>query len=329
MNEELKSGVLIGRGDFDWQAGGNSPVAHEILMPDKNWKKIVLDHEIQFNYDKLYDTLFCVTYSSLKAIAKLLTYLESIGKFTPLQLVILNQYKKNGKYNFSERFIGTLGGTTEYGAYQFKIAQAIRNYGLIPQDMFPLADTFQDNINPEFITQEMLDCGKELLDIISINYEWVDNIDYLKYSPIPLIVRFANYDKPEDILNPIGETNHQVCGVLATQEYTEIDDTYNQQFKRYNPEATHNLMAFYITINNKSMDVAKFIRENDKNQVRNQNTGAYGVIYGNRLMEIKPERAGLYMIDRDARGLIGKGKTISISDYEWKQIKDAEYLVNF
>lgn len=326
--EELK-GVLIGRGEFDWQVGGNSPIQRVSLMPDKDWKKIELEHEIQFNYPALYDTLFCVTYSSLKAIAKLLTYLESLGRFTPTQLAVLNKYKKNGKYNFSERFTGTLGGTTTQGAYQFKVAQAIRNYGLIPQDMFPLAENFQDNIDQKFITQEMLDCGKELLEIISFNYEWVDSIDYLEYSPIPLIVRFANYEKPEDILAPDGATNHQVCGVLATPEYTEIEDTYQQRYKRYHPDKTFHLMAFYITINNKSMNVAKFIKDNNTNQVRNVNTGAYGVIYQGKLMEIKPERAGLYMIDRDARGLIGKGKTVSITNAEWEQIKEAGLLINF
>jgi len=327
---EIISGIKIGRGEFDWQASGNSPIIREELMPDKNWKKIELDHEIQFNYPALYDTLFCVTYASLKAIAKLLTYLESIGRFTPTQLTILNKYKKNGKYNFSERFTGTLGETTDQGAYQYKVANAIKNYGLIPQDMFPLADNFKDNISKEFITQEMLDCGKQFLDIVAINYEWVTNmLDYLKYSPIPLIVRYADYQNPEDILAPQGALNHQVCGVLATPEYNEIEDTYHQRYKKYKPEFTHHHMAFYITINNKSMDVAKFIKDNDTNQVRNVNTGGYGVIYGGKLMQIKQERAGVYMIDRDARGLIGKGKTVSITDAEWQQIKDAGYLINF
>jgi hypothetical protein len=322
---EIKSGVLFGRGKFDWQAGANSPIVRQELMPDKNWKKIELDHEIQFNHDSLYDTLFCVTYADLKAIAKLLTYLESVGAFTPIQLITLNRYKKNGKYNFSERFTGTLGETTSQGAYQFKIAQAIRNYGLIPQDMFPLADNFQDNIDKKFITEEMYRSGREFLEIISFNYEWVDNMpDYLKYSPIPLIVRFANYEKLEDILNPVGALNHQVCGVLSTTEYNEIEDSYQQRYKRYEPEATHHFMAFYITINNKSMDVAKFIKDNDKNQVRNVNTGGYGVIYAGKLMEIKQERAGLYMIDRDARGLVGKGKTVPMTNADWEQIKNTK-----
>jgi hypothetical protein len=334
---EIKSGVLIGRGEFDWHAGGNSPIVRTELMPDKDWKKIELEHEIQFNNQSLYDTLFCVTYADLKAIAKLLTHLEALGRFTPTQLARLAKYKKNGKYNFSERFTGTLGETTTQGAYQFKIAQAIRNFGLIPQDMFPLADNFNDNIDKRFITKEMYDCGKEFLDIVAVNYEWVDNMpEYLKYSPIPLIVKFANYINPEDILAPEGATDHQVCGVLSTPQYNEIEDTYWQRYKRYRPDKTFSFMAFYLTINNNNMNVEKFILENDTNLVRNVNTGAYGVVYAKKLMEIKAERAGLYMIDRDARGLIGKGKTVTITNEEWEQIKAVKdgdglprYFTNF
>jgi hypothetical protein len=77
------------------------------------------------------------------------------------------------------------------------------------------------------------------------------------------------------------------------------------------------------------MDIAKFIKENDTNQVRNSNTGAYGVVYAGKLMEIKAERAGLYMIDRDARGLIGKGKTVTINNSEWEEIKQRGFMINF
>lgn len=317
-NEEIKSGVLIGRGKFDWQAGGNSPIVHEILMPDKNWKKIELEHEIQFNYDKLYDTLFCVTYSSLKTIAKVLTVLESLGAFTAEQLKVLAKYKKNGKYNFSERFTGTLGETTTNGAYQYKIAQAIRNYGLIPQDMFPLADNFQDNIDKKFITQEMYDCGKEFLDIISINYEWVESVlEYLQYSPIPLIVRYANYEKPEDILKPEGELNHQVCGVYATVDYNEIEDTYNQRYKRYKPDYTHNFMAFYITINKKSMDTAKWLKENDKKWVQNVNTGQFGRVLQGKLMVVESKDRGTLMLLDDK---MRTEPSIKITNSEWESL---------
>jgi len=326
--EEIKSGVLLGRGKFDWQAGGNSAIVHDILVPDKNWKPFSVEHEIQ--WQGTYDTQFCVTYSALKTIAKLLTYLESKGVLSQDDLKFFAEYKKDGLYNFSERFTGTLGGTTSSGAYQFMVANAIKNYGLIPQSMFWLADNFQDNIDPKFITEAMYAKGRECLKRIAINYEWVNSFDNLIYSPIQAIVRFANYENPSDILSPGGGLNHAVTGVYATVVYNEIEDTYWQEYKRYHPDYTQSLMAYFITINsNNNMDVAKFIRENDKHQVRNSLHGNYGVVYGGKLMEIKAERAGLYMIDRDARGLIGKEVTVTITDSEWKQIEAAGYLINF
>jgi hypothetical protein len=325
--QEIKSGVLLGRGELDWQAGGNSAIIHDILVPDKNWKPFSVEHEIQRQGS--YDTEFCVTYSALKTIAKLLTFLELKGALSQDDLEFFAEYKKDGLYNFSERFTGTLGGTTASGAYQFMVASAIKNYGLIPQSMFGLADNFWDNIDQKFITKTMYAKGKEFLRRIAINYEWVNSFDNLVYSPIQAIVRFANYENVNDILAPEGELNHAVTGVYATVVYNEIEDTYWQEFKRYNPAYTHYLMAYFITINNSNMDVAKFIEENDNNQVRNSSTGAYGVIYAGKLMNIKAERAGLYMIDRDARGMIGKSKTVTITGFEWDKIEEQGFLINF
>lgn len=84
-----------------------------------------------------------------------------------------------------------------------------------------------------------------------------------------------------------------------------------------------------IIINNNNMDVKKFIIENDKNQVRNTDNGGYGVIYYGKLMEIKQERAGLYMVDREARGLVGKRTTVSINNEQWEQIRQDGFMKDF
>ena len=39
-NMEYINGVKLGRGEFDWVAGGNSAIKHDIIMPDKNWKNL-------------------------------------------------------------------------------------------------------------------------------------------------------------------------------------------------------------------------------------------------------------------------------------------------
>ena len=301
------NGVLLGKGQYDWIAGGNSAIKKEVYAVDLDWKPFQGEHEIQFVNSKTpYDTLFCVTYSALKCIIALLNFLIKKGLISDENIQWLKDkgYYKNGKLNFSERFSAIIGETTNKGAYQFKVANGIYNCGVIPQDMFPLADNFKDNIDSKFITQEMRDLGKEFLKRFTINYEWVDNLsEQLKYSPVQEIVRFANYEKPEDILKPEGETNHAVEGVFATPEYDEIQDTYWQVYKRYHPDYTHSYMAYSITVNNNiPMDTEKFIKDNDKKWVRNQNTGEFGRILRGKLFTIKTtDRAALILLDDRVR----------------------------
>lgn len=318
---EYINGVKLGRGEFDWVAGGNSAIKHDIIMPDKNWKNLKIEHELQFNQKGLYDTQFCVTYSGQKDIAKFFTYLESVGKLSYDDLQFLSKYKKDGMYNFSERFNATLGETTAHGAYQYKVANAIKNYGLIPQDMFPLADNFQDNIDKKFITQEMYDMGKEFLKRFSINYEWVDSFDNLLYSPIQTIVKFVNYEKETDILKPEGELNHAVAGVNKTDEYNEIEDTYWQVYKRYHPDYTHSYLAYFVTINKTTMDTNKFLKDNDKKWVRNSNTGGFGRVLQGKLFIVETnDRAALMLLDDKVRE-----NGVQITNIEWEQLPKTKF----
>lgn len=315
------NGVKLGKGEFDWIAGGNSAIKRDIIMPDKNWKNLKVEHELQFNQKGLYDTQFCVTYSGQKTIAKFFTYLELVGKLSYDDLQFLAKYKKDGMYNFSERFNATLGETTEHGAYQFKVANAIKNYGLIPQDMFPLADNFKDNIDKKFITQEMYDMGKEFLKRFSINYEWVDSFDDLLYSPIQAIVKFANYEKETDILKPEGELNHAVTGVNKTDEYNEIEDTYWQVYKRYHPDYTNSYLAYFVTINKTTMDTKKFLKENDKKWVRNSNTGAFGRVLQEKLFVVETkDRAALMLLDDKVRE-----NGVQITNSDWEQLPKTNF----
>ncbi len=340
--KQIQSGVRLGRGEYDWIAGANSPIAKTILVPNLDWKPWKGKHEIQFvNGNEPYDTLFCVTYSALGIIVMILNYCIEKGLIPEEDLQWLKDegyIGADGKIDFSERFTGTLGETTNQGAYQFKIAQAIKNYGLIPQKDLELADNFKDNIDKKFISEANYAKGEEWKKRFYVNWEWIfDIFDALQYSPVQVIVRFANYSYPEEILTPTGTPNHSVAGVFTATNYDEIRDTYWQEFKRYAKTHTFSMMAFNITFLNKiNMNVEKFIKDNDKNQVRNVNTGAYGVIYGGKLLEIKQERAGLYMIDREARGLIGKQTTKQITNSEWEEIKrekdednQPKYFANF
>lgn len=320
-------GVLIGRGQFDWQAGANSPIVHVALQEDGDWTKIKIPNEIQFNSNgkpSPYDTSMCVSYNgNTDPIEYILTRQIELGLVpqSKVQWLKDNGYFKDGVLNFNERFIGSLGETNESGAYQYKVANAVKNYGMIPNDMFKLADTFKDNIDKKFITQEMYDLGKEFTKRFKINYEWVEEKDvdeYLTYSPLACYGYFANGD---GILNPQSGSLHCMLAINKTPEYIMIDDSYWQNFKKYNHNALHGFMAFYVDASTNSMfNRDEFIQMHDTSIIRNTNTGAYGVIYQKTPMLITSERAGLFMIDRESRKLIGKTSVISLNNDEWNAL---------
>ena len=327
---EFKSGVKRGKGKYDWIAGSNSPIDRTVLLPDLKWKPYLSKQEIQFETEFSYDTLFCATYSALKSIASMFNYYIRHNLMPAEDLAFLQDYMVNGEINFNERFTGTLGDTDQHGAYQYKIANAIKNFGLIPQDMFPMADNFYDNIDKKFITDEMFAKGRAFMERFYINYEWITDVrDALKYSPVQMIVKFMNYSSPNDILKPVGTFNHAVAGIYSVKEYNEIADTYWQEFKRYDPDYTASFMSFSLTFllnNNINMDCIKFLKENDLKFVQNSNSGQFGRIMQGKLMVVQSnDRGTLMLLDDKMR----TEPSIKITQAEWQQLETEGFINNF
>ena len=327
-NMEIKNGVLLGRKKHDWIAGANSPINKIVLMPSLNWKQHLSKQELQFLTEYTYDTLFCVTFSALKIIASLFNYFIKAGLMSIEDMKWLKDegYLINGEVNFNERWIGVLGGTTDQGSYQYKVGNAIKNFGLLAQGDFPMADNFNDNIDKKFCEDWMFAKGKRFIKRFFINYNWVlDNglDEALKYSPVQTIVKFANYTNPSDILKPEGSLNHSVVDIFLSPSYNEVSDTYNQEFKRYGKNYTHSYMAYSLTLlnNTKNMTKEKFLLENDRKWVRNINTGAFGRILQETLFVAKTkDRATLMLLDDKVRE-----NGITISDTEWNELPKEDF----
>lgn len=341
------SGVLIGQQKTDWLLGANSPLGLKVRLEDKNWKSYTSQHEIQvYNIGKsdTYDTSLCTQYASTDVIEHILNY-ELLNNKVPVavkQFLEKEGYLVNGRLEISERLGGANSEMTNSGTYLYKAANAIRNFGIVPQSKLPLASNFKENINPELISKDIYDLGEKSKEYITINWNWVapqDVSEALKDSPLLATVRYADGD---GILKPTGSHQHAIAVVGEESDYYVIDDSYWRQYKKYDKgydsqsiswiekkRYVDNFLQFTITYNINNMNVVEFIGENDKNQIRNINTGAYGVVYSGKLLEIKAERAGLYMIDREARGLIGKKKTVSVNNKEWEQIREAGYMTDF
>ena len=92
---------------------------------------------------------------------------------------------KDGNCNISDRYIAKLSGTTYRGNTQKNVADAIRHYGLVPEDMWPWVDGWNNYYSA--VQAEVIAQGQKIVEFIDINYEWaVPSIapNSLKYAPL-------------------------------------------------------------------------------------------------------------------------------------------------
>lgn len=312
MDIELKNGALLGQDTFDWIAGANSAVDHKVLLESGNWKELSIPNEIQVvNYGQTnqYDTSMCVSFNgSTDALEYILMQMLRLGQIPQITVKWLQEkgYFENGVINFNERFTAIKGGTTDQGAYQFKVANGMKNCGLIPQKLLPYANNFKDNIDPKFITKELDALGLEFLEHFAINYEWVnaeDTKEFMKYSPLSCIGQYA---EGEGILNPPTASGHSMLQVNETDDYREIDDSYWRQFKKYKKDKLQSFMAFYLTpLKTNVMNTLQWIKDNDKKWVQvtsGEHNGQFGrVLQGKLLMFVSSDRGALALLDDKMR----------------------------
>lgn len=330
------SGVLLGQQKTDWILGANSPLDLKVRVKDKNWKPYTSQHEIQVynvGYSDSYDTSLCTQYSATDVIEHIINWdLEN----NEVPLVIKDWLQKegylvNGRLEISERLGGANSEMTPSGTYLYKTANAIKNFGIVPQSKLPLATNFLDNINPLLIPQDVYTLGKKSKEYITINWNWVDKSqvsEVLKDSPLMATVKYAD---GEGILAPQGDHNHAIMVAGEESDHYVIDDSYWRQYKKYTKSYNNqaiswiqkvsyvdNFLQFTITYNINNMNTDEFIKNNDKRIIRNINTGAYGVIYAGNFLKITAERAGLFTLDRLTRDT--NDYQVSITNDEWTQL---------
>lgn len=317
---EFTPNVILGKQKSDWIAGVNNP--EPIIDRGVKWIDFKPEHELQ---NKGYETAACTVFGSLNAIETLMMYFASKNLIPPeiTAWMSFKKYWKNGFINFSDRFIANFADIQpEKGTFLYKTADAIRLNGCVPEDMLPYtADGYYSGV-----TQLLTDLGKEFEGKIKITWNWVEKgneREYLKQAPMIATVKFANFVNPDDILKPEGSHNHCVEVLDITDEYVLINDSYTQELKKYHPDYVDNYLQYNITFQNNMLSPT-FLIDNDLCLVRNTDTGAYGCVIARKLRTISAERAGLFMVDREARGVKDK-PMISINSSEWDSLDKTEF----
>ena len=201
---------------------GASAVPRVVLREDGNWNDFLPEAELQ-NKRSL-ETYDCTGFATLNAIET-------------LQLYLFNE-----KVNYSDRWVGIIAGTTEGGNDPHIVAEAIRKFGLIPEEMLPFSDdlaTIDEYYSFKGADKEACyRAGKEWLERNDFKHEWVflpeqsveEKIKALKYtlklSPLGISVLAWNRNS-KGIYAGNGVPNHWTLEYAFPDNLQRIFDSYD------------------------------------------------------------------------------------------------------
>src|SRR3990167_8332724 len=108
----------------NWVLGASNTPSFPVLQENGDWTEYLPDGESQ----------------NIRGIE---TYgCTSFGTLNPIEILI---YELTGeRVNYSDRWVGIIAGTKAPGNDPHKVAEAIREYGLIPESMLPFSDDLQN-----------------------------------------------------------------------------------------------------------------------------------------------------------------------------------------
>ena len=162
--------------DEDYIAGVNSPIEYHIRVFNGDFG--IYNSQGEEQKQNGVESMGCATQSGYGKLQPQLNWMIDTNHISPefKKFLLDNGFIVDGKVRLSKRAIAILSGTTPQGNYLEKVARTIRKYGLIPEILLPQfgdAKTWNEYMDENLITEEMLAIGKESKKYINIQYEWV------------------------------------------------------------------------------------------------------------------------------------------------------------
>ena len=63
------------------------------------------------------------------------------------------------------------------------------------------------------------------------------------------------------------KVNHAIVAINATDDYIEVDDSYQRQFKKYCHKAVYSMMLYTVKFNNMTNERAKILKDKNSSAV--------------------------------------------------------------
>ncbi|MFP5260999.1 MAG: hypothetical protein ACLGJB_03735 [Blastocatellia bacterium] len=245
----------------DYIAGVNSPIQYKENNPTGDWTAALPSDELQVGL--YFDSMACVSFSACNTLETQLNYLKDRLSVDSLQwLHDKGYFDANGKFNFSDRFIAKMSGTTQQGNSMQKVADTIRNCGLVPENVWPAPFRQQ---NPPFtwseyykeIPQEVKNLGLEFKARFDVAYEFVytEQDKHQKQSPLQVVVATCSGWNDPPVASCPNQPNHAVMQVNNSKV---IYDHYNPFKKQLASDYKIYYWMKYV-VTEKSMNQAKIV----------------------------------------------------------------------
>lgn len=236
--EPLGGGLIIEESDKDFVFGSGA-LTGKVIRPDGDWSAYIPLNEDQRKSD--IESSSCATFGTINCIEILMEEM-GLGK----------------DFDYSERFIALLSGTTKQGNSPTKVAETIRKYGLIPQAMMPFDDsikTWEDFMSWKGADKEKcLAAGKQWLKRYDFGYDlvWKGDIspedkaklmdEARKYSPLGVSVFAWLSDNGVYYKLSGADDNHWIANPLKNIGL----DTYEPYLKNLKENYDHMIALRYV-----------------------------------------------------------------------------------
>jgi hypothetical protein len=209
------TGVLIGQRDTDFIAG---ILPYEVRNEKGDWRPHLVKEEKQ--YSENVDTMGCVSFSMNNC------------------LEIQHKHQTGEEVNFSDRFLAKMSETTPQGNYLYKVADAVRKYGLITEEQWPTPPAYTWASYYADIPQEVKDKAQKM----EMGYEWItpsknDLLYHLKHAPIQIVI-------------PEPHPNHAVVLVAIEGDKAFYFDTYAPYLKSISVSKINSALKPVLTMQN-------------------------------------------------------------------------------
>ena len=229
----------------DYIFGGISGVERNKRVENKDWTDWMPEREYQFN--RYFDSMGCVSFAALNSLEfQFNKWLSELDENSPVENLIAYDflrnkgYLKDNKINFSDRFTAKMSGTTYRGNSLVRVADTIRNKGLVTEKDYPFKPT--DNWWSYYapVPYHLKKRGLEFLKYFDIQYEWaaimtqdiIQLSEALKEAPIQITV-FAWMQPINGVYRRVyNAPNHAVTLFKIDGDYAYIFDHYDDDVKK-------------------------------------------------------------------------------------------------